>query len=127
MKTAILLAAVSCLFASVSFAQNSKMIECSSADHSVSLKVIDSKVVALEVTSPMSYADLNPFGWQQNDGSYGYSILVDDAYDTNTWFEISIKDNKVVKRQLAISGNDSDNYTGGVVAEGDAAFKCDDQ
>lgn len=127
MKKAILLAAVSGLFASVSFAKNSVNIECSNENYSVDLKVIDSEVVAFQVTSGMNHADMSPSGWQNEDGSFGYSILVDNSYDTNMWFDIVIKDNKVVKRELVQSGNDSDNYHGGVVAEGDAAFYCSER
>lgn len=126
MKKALLVVAVS-LVASVSFAKNYKIIVCSNENNSVELKIIGNEVVAFIVTAAMEYSNLEPFSWTAEDGSTHYSIRVDDAYDTNTWFDIYLKNGEIVRRELAINGNDSDNYKGSVVAEGDAAFTCSEQ
>lgn len=104
--------------------QSPQKIVCSNQHNIVHLNFIGDALVSFKVISALDYQDMNPFGYLSNDGSSNYSILVDDSYDTNTWFDLSIKNGIIIKRELIISGNDSDNHAGFVRADGDNAFIC---
>jgi hypothetical protein len=56
------------------------------------------------------------------DGVAQYEFRVSDQYDTNTWYDVYLKDEIIIKKEVYESGNDSDNYQGWLVRG--ATFDC---
>jgi len=126
MKRIIYSLAVLCSFlSSTSNAQNPINIECKNKDFSVAMKIKNSVVTYVKVSGFAEYESVYPQSVETtSEGASHYSFLVNDSDDTNFWFDLYIKNDRIVKRELYRSGNDSDNYYGHKVADGDNAFIC---
>lgn len=126
MKTVLsLLVLISGFVTSTSHAQNIVNVICKKDDLSVELKIKDNAIIFAKVTGYIEYENANPEAVETlSDKTVQYSFLVDNSYDTNTWFNIYIQNNQIVKKEIYESGNDSDNHSGYKVAEGDDAFIC---
>ncbi|WP_374076395.1 hypothetical protein [Bdellovibrio bacteriovorus] len=116
---------LSLLFATRAPAQNFLTLNCENNDLSLQIQIENNIVTYAKVSGYLEYEDFNPNVVETSiDGTSQYSFLVSDSYDTNTWFDVYIQNNQIVKRETYESGNDSDNYYGRKVAEGDNAFIC---
>lgn len=124
-KVLTLLVLISSIVTSTSYAQNIVKVICKKDDRSVELKIKDNAIIYAKVAGYIEYENANPESVEtSSDQTVQYSFLVDNSYDTNTWFNVYIQNNQIVKKETYESGNDSDNYLGYKVAEGDDAFIC---
>ena len=119
----VLFATFACLlFTSFAYGQTTV---CSNDNYEVALTIDANKVSKVKISGGMNYTDTEPqVTWVQSGTINHYEFLVDESYDTKVIFAIALENGKVVKRQLIEAGNDSDNYWGQVVSEGDQAFIC---
>ena len=124
-KNMSILLFLSSIFASTSQAQNTANIVCKNIDFSIEMEIEGSQVIKAKVLADLKYDSDYPQPIYTSDaGESKYSFIMSDWNDTNTWFDLSIKDGQVVSREVYESGNDADNNVGDLVAEGDAAFIC---
>lgn len=114
------------LLTSLSFAQTkSHQIKCSHQEYLVLLSVQEDVVTNVRVSGWLDYEVSQPAPITTfEDQSVHFEFLVNNSGDTNTYFGIYLLQGKVVKKELLQNGNDSDNYVGSVIAEGDLAFSC---
>lgn len=126
MKKIVSYLALSLSFASASYAQNPLTMICADPLSTLELQIQDNVVLQGKISGELEYTQKTPPArGVLPDGSVKYAFVVRDMYDTKAWFDVYVKNNQIVKRELFESGNDSDNYHGHKVAEGDKAFKCE--
>jgi hypothetical protein len=100
-------------------------ILCTDKEHSIRLTIKNNLIVKAKNFGWLEYEIQKPLPISTSaDGIATYEFFVGERDDSNTLFDIAVKDGKVVGRELYVSGNDSDNYYGYKKAEGDAAFIC---
>ena len=112
-----------------SFAQEStqkpKRIVCSALQYELKLDVLGSAITWAQVWGPIDQDYQYPQPKDVSfDGVAQYEFQVDDSQDTNLFYDVYVQNGEVVKREVYMSGNDSDNYYPTKVAEGDDAFIC---
>lgn len=115
MKTILFLAAATLFVGSQSFANSN--YECGS-ELSISISGSKVKSFATPVENGKTPAPRSVYA----DESSEYSFLVDASNDTNTYFFLLIKDEKIIRKEIWIGGNDSDNYAPSLVVG--SKFSC---
>lgn len=98
---------------------------CVGREATLKIQIQDSKLVSVSVTGGLRYVVQSPEPTSKlADQTLLYEFIVDDSYDTNTFYSFGIRNGLINSRQIFQNGNDSDTYRGWLVAEGDEAFVC---
>ncbi len=98
---------------------------CVGREATLKIRMQDSKPVSVSVTGGLKYVVQSPEPTSKlADQNLLYEFIVDDSFDTNTFYSLGIHNGLINSRQIFQNGNDSDTYRGWLVAEGDEAFVC---
>lgn len=121
----IFLVTIFSILISVSAFANEKRLVCEGDKSSLKITLIGNTVASASVSGWLNYNVVGPLPLSVDaNGTAHYEFIVNDSYDVRTYFGLAVLEGLVVKRELILSGNDSDNYVGSVVAENDDAFRC---
>ena len=100
-------------------------VACVGREASLSLQIEDSRLVSVSIDGGLQYVDQSPTPVMElPDQTLVYEFIVDDSYDTNTYYSFGLLNGIVQGSQIYQNGNDSDTYEGWLVANGDDAFVC---
>lgn len=100
-------------------------VTCVGREASLSLQMQDGRLISVSIDGGLQYVDQSPTPvLELPDQTLVYEFIVDDSYDTNTYYSIGLLNGIVQGRQIYQNGNDSDTYEGWPVADGDEAFVC---
>lgn len=111
--------------ASETASANQKIVNCVGREASLTLHFQDTRLNSVSVVGFFKYMAHSPEPiLELADQTLVYEFIVDDSYDTNTYYTFSILNGLVTGRSIYQNGNDSDTYEGWLVAEGDEAFVC---
>jgi hypothetical protein len=118
-------AMASCLTIALNSEVANAAVTCVGREASLSLQIEDSRLISVSIDGGLQYVDQSPTPVMElPDQTLVYEFIVDDSYDTNTYYSFGILNGEVQGRQIYQNGNDSDTYEGWLVANGDKAFVC---
>ncbi len=111
--------------ASETASADQQIIMCVGREATLTLHIQDKLLNSVSVAGSLKYVAQSPEPvLKLADQTLVYEFIVDDSYDTNTYYSFSILNGVLTGRQIYQNGNDSDTYEGWLVAQGDEAFVC---
>lgn len=100
-------------------------VTCVGREATLSLQMKEGRLHSVSVEGSFKYVENSPSPIMElPDQTLVYEFIVDDSYDTNTYYSFGLLNGAVQVRQIYQNGNDSDTYEGWLVANGDDAFLC---
>jgi hypothetical protein len=104
---------------------NQSTVICVGREATLTLRIQDTRLNSVSVDGSFKYVAQSPEPvLKLADQTLVYEFIVDDSYDTNTYYTFSILNGLVTGRSIYQNGNDSGTYECWLVAEGDGAFVC---
>ncbi len=111
--------------ASETASSEKSIVMCVGREATLTLHIQNTRLSSVSVVGSFQYDVQSPEPTLKlADQTLLYEFIVDDSYDTKTFYSISMLNGLITGRHIYQSGNDSDTYEGWLVAEGDEAFVC---
>lgn len=100
-------------------------VTCVGREATLSLQIQDSRLISASVDGMLQYVEQSPVPVMElPDHTLVYEFIVDDSYDTNTYYNFGLLNGMIQGRHIFQNGNDTDTYDGWLVAKGNDAFVC---
>lgn len=104
---------------------NQQTVYCTGREATLILQIEKTQLISAWVIGGLNYKTASPAPvLKLADQTEVFEFIVDDSYDTNTYYTLGLLNGVVATRQIYQNGNDADTYEGWLVAEGDSAFVC---